>query len=378
MELVNNVVINVYSIVLLIILGNHSLKHSESKSFQNKLYMSMLQITILILVIDIFSRFDGKPETIYSVINHFGNFMIFFISPVLPSLWLLYVHFQLFHEEQKTKRLLYPLFAINAVNAALLVLSQFYGWYYYIDSDNIYHRGQLFLFCALISVALVTCSYLLILANSKNVERKVCFSLLFFAFPPSVGILLQILFYGIALIPNSIVISFLIVFLNIQNKNVYTDYLTGVYNRKKLETYLQEKVNKSRTGKTFSAILVDFNNFKSINDSFGHDVGDDALETSAKLIRSCLRANDFIARFGGDEFCIVLNTSDRIELEEIVCRINQHIEKYNHSSQKPYIISFSTGFAVFDYNFHRNVEGFQKHIDRLMYENKRVNKEILV
>lgn len=363
---------------MLAILGIHSLKHSERESLHNKLYMIMLQITILMLVVDIFSRFDGKPETIYPVINHFGNFLIFLLSPILPSLWLLYVYSQLFHEEKKTKWLLYPILAINAVNVVLLVLSQSLGWYYYIDSDNIYHRGPLFLFCASITIVLILSAFILILANGQKVEKKVYFSLLFFAIPPSICIVLQIIFYGISLMPNSVVISLLIVFLNIQNRSLYTDYLTGVYNRKKLETYLQEKVNKSTENKTFSAMLIDLNDFKSINDSFGHDMGDNALETSAKLLKNCLRANDFIARFGGDEFCIVLDITDRIELEEIACRINSCIEKYNDSGLKPYKISFSIGYAVYDCQFHMNVEGFQKHIDILMYENKRANKEILV
>jgi diguanylate cyclase (GGDEF)-like protein len=117
------------------------------------------------------------------------------------------------------------------------------------------------------------------------------------------------------------------------------------------------------------------NNFKSINDTFGHDVGDDALETSVKLLKSCLRANDFIARFGGDEFYIVLDVSNRDDLEATVSRINHCIEKFNESNLKPYKLSFSMGYAVYDCHSHMNVEEFQKKIDMLMYENKRVNKE---
>jgi diguanylate cyclase (GGDEF)-like protein len=163
--------------------------------------------------------------------------------------------------------------------------------------------------------------------------------------------------------------------LNIQNHNMYIDYLTGVNNRKRLETYLKEKINTSTENKTFSAILIDMNNFKSINDTFGHDVGDDALETSVKLLKSCLRANDFIARFGGDEFYIVLDVSNRDDLEATVSRINHCIEKFNESNLKPYKLSFSMGYAVYDCHSHMNVEEFQKKIDMLMYENKRVNKE---
>jgi len=378
MNFVNNLVINIYSIILLVIIYLHSLKQTEKDSLQQKLYITMLQITILMLVMDIFSRFDGKPGTIYSSINRFGNFLIFLLSPILPSLWLLYVHCQVFHEERKTRRLLYPLFVINAINAAIVVLSQFLGWLYYFDSDNIYHRGPLFLLPASITIVLILAAFVLVIVNRKKIEKKYYFSLIFFGIPPFVCIILQIIFYGISLMLNSVVISSLIVLLNIQNQSMNTDYLTGVNNRKKLETYLKKKISTSTKNKTFSAIMIDLDNFKSINDTFGHDMGDYALETFAKLLKSCIRSNDFIARFGGDEFFIVLDVSDRINLEAAVCRINDCIEKYNESSAMPYKFSFSMGYAVYDYHSNMTVEEFQKHIDILMYENKRKNKEIKI
>jgi diguanylate cyclase (GGDEF)-like protein len=376
MDLTFNIIINIYSIALLIIICYNSLKHDERESLQHKLYMMVLKITILMLVVDIFSRFDGKPDTIYPVINHFGNFMIFLLNSILPSLWLLYVHVQVFQDEKETKLMVHPLLAINALNAVMVVLTQFFRWFYYIDPDNIYHRGPFFLFSALIPVALIFVAFVLIIANRKKIEKKHYFSLMFFAVPPFVCIILQILFYGISLMLNSVVLSLLMVSLNIQNHGMYTDYLTGVNNRKKLEIYLNEKISTSTEDKTFSAIMIDLNSFKSINDTFGHDMGDNALQVFAKLLNNCLRSNDFIARFGGDEFIIVLDIYNRIDLEEIVRRINVCVEKYNESGERPYKLDFSIGYAVYDYHSHMKAEEFQKQIDILMYENKQANKEI--
>lgn len=376
MDLADNLVINIYSIGLLVILFRQSLNSDDNKSMQYKLYMMMLQITVLMLVLDIFSRFDGKPETIYSILNWFGNFAIFLLNPVLSSLWLLYAHFQVFQEEEKTRRLVYPLIAVNAVHGVMVVLTQFFGWFYYIDSDNIYHRGPLFMLSVSLTVVLILVAFVLITANRKRIKKNHYYSLVFFAFPPFLCIILQITFYGISLVLNGMVLSLLIVFLNIQNQSIYTDYLTRVNNRKKLESYLKEKVSASTEDKTFSAILIDLNNFKSINDTFGHDAGDSALQISAKLISSCLRSNDFIARFGGDEFCIVMDLSDKDNLEGFVCRINKCVENYNESSNKPYKLGFSMGYAVYDYNSHMSVEDFQKQIDILMYKEKQTNKEI--
>lgn len=356
------------------ILYLHSVKNVDKEPLQNKLFTWMVQITIIMLILDIFSRFDGKPDTIYPILNHSGNLLVFLLNPILPSLWFAYVHYNVFQVEEKTKRLYIPLFILHIVNATMVALSQYFGWFYYIDIDNIYHRGPLYLLSASVSVFLLILAFGLILANRKKIERKHYFSLVFFALPPFLSIIMQITFYGISLILNSVALSLLIVFINIQMENIYTDFLTGVNNRKKLDVVLREKISSTTENKSFSAIMIDLNDFKSINDTYGHDMGDNALQITTKLLSSCLRSNDFISRFGGDEFCIILDISDNNELEALVCRINNCFEKYNVSSDQPYKIGFSMGYAVYDYHSHMNAEEFKKQIDMLMYENKKANK----
>jgi diguanylate cyclase (GGDEF)-like protein len=372
-----SIILNIYSIAIILIIYFHALKFFEKDSLPDKLYMLILYITILMLGVDILSRFDGNTAIIYLVFNAVGNFVIFLMSPVLPSLWVAYVHFQVFREERKTRRLFYPLCIINAINAIILIFSQFFGWFYYIDSGNIYHRGPLFLFPAFITIMLMLVAFTLTVINRRNLEKKSFLSLIFFAIPPFISIILQIAFYGISLMLNSVVLSLLVVFLNIQNHSMYTDHLTGVNNRKKLDAYLKEKVSLSTGEKGFSAILIDINNFKYINDTYGHDIGDNALETVAKLLKSCIRTNDFIARFGGDEFCIVLDISNISDLEAMVCRINNCLEKYNKSGTHLYELGFSMGYAVYAYHLHKSAEEFLKQVDILMYESKQAYKNKL-
>ncbi len=369
MNLQGNVIINVYSIAILIIIGFHSFKDDEKGSCRYKLYFMMLQVTILMLIVDIFSRFDGMSNTLYPIFNYIGNLLIFILNPILPSLWLLYVHYQVFPEDKKTK-LIYLLLTINIINIAMVVLTQFFGWYYYIDSQNIYHRGHLFYISCSFTVVLIISAFATIVINRNIIAKKYYYSLVFFAIPPFIGVILQIVIYGISIMLNSVVLSLLIVFLNIQNHSMYIDYLTGVNNRRKLDEYMEKKILSSTKYKTFSAIMIDLNNFKCINDNFGHDMGDVALQISAKILNSCVRSNDFIARYGGDEFYIVLETYNINDLEIIVDRIKTAVEIFNESSNQPYGLGFSMGYAVYDYNTHMTVEEFQKYIDVLMYGNK--------
>ncbi len=99
------------------------------------------------------------------------------------------------------------------------------------------------------------------------------------------------------------------------------------------------------------------------------------METAISIIKNCIRPNDFIARYGGDEFCIILDVSKQSDLEAAAARINNCIEEYNKYSNKPYQLSLSMGYAVYDYQSRMSAEEFQKLIDELMYENKRTNQK---
>ena len=372
-NLSGNFFINMYSVILLAVIIFHGKKLIRMDFIQDRLFVMILYCTILQLFLDIMSRFDGRPDTIFPFINTLGNFSVFLLNPVIPSLWIAYVHYQVFHDESRTKKLLLIMLSISSVYVVLLVLSQAYGWFYYIDQDNIYHRGSLYWIPVVFIMGLVSVSTAIVIKNRKRLDRKNFQTLIFFVIPPVIGTILQITSYGISFVLNGVVLSILVLFLNIQNRNIYTDYLTGVNNRMRLDAYLKEKV--SACDKNFSAVLVDLDNFKKINDNFGHDTGDDAIETAAKLLKSSLRADDFIARFGGDEFCLVLDISNKSDLKKAVNRINHIAERYNKTSDNPFKIEFSMGYAVYDRYSNLSVEKFLKKLDIMMYANKQSSKK---
>jgi len=375
MNILGNIIINFYSIVVLIIIYIQYVKKQEKEFLQYKVYVMMLKVTIFLLVIDIFARLDGSPNTIYAYLNHIGNFVGFSMNLALASLWIVYVHDQVLQEEKNTRRLIFSLIILNFINFISVIFSQLFGWYYYIDAENIYHRCSLFFVPVVLVIALIISSIIILVKNRNKIDKKNYTSLIFFAIPPLLGVFLQAFFYGFSLMLNCLALSMLIVFVNIQNYNMYTDYLTGVNNRKKLDLYLREKIKSSFENKTFSAIMIDVNDFKSINDTFGHDVGDEALKIFVKLLDSCVEEDDFIARFGGDEFCIILNTFDENILEETVHKIKTCFDKYNQSINHPYKLGISIGYAIYEYDSFMKMEDFQKKLDVLMYKNKEMGKK---
>jgi diguanylate cyclase (GGDEF)-like protein len=360
----------VYSVVILMLIFFHALKSTEKNLLQQKLFVSMLLVTVFLLITDILSRFDGRPGTTYAAANQVGNFIIFLLSPVLPSLWLLYVQSQVKHDTIRIKRWLYIIPAINVINLVAVVLSQFLGWLYYIGADNIYHRGPLFWIPVLMTIVLAVSSFVLTAVNYKNIEKKYFRSLMFFPIPPIVCVILQLSFYGVSLMLNGAALSLLIIFISIQNQKMNTDYLTGAYNRKGLDIYLRQRIDASTENKTFSAILLDLDKFKAINDTFGHNIGDCVLVSSVRLLKTCLSSNDFIARFGGDEFYIILNISSIDELEAAVRKITDCLAAYNDKRIAPFKLSASMGYAVYNYHSRQNAAEFLQQVDALMYANK--------
>lgn len=115
-------------------------------------------------------------------------------------------------------------------------------------------------------------------------------------------------------------------------KSAVTDQLTGILNRKGFYQNIEQIVMKLRSGKEnrcYSIMFIDLDNFKTYNDTFGHDIGDLLLQSMANIFERVCRNRGFVTRYGGDEFIILLYTSERKELQEIAEQIYTEIRAQN-------------------------------------------------
>lgn len=297
---------------------------------------------------------------------------MFATHPILSSLWIIYVYYQINHKFKGLWKSIWPIIIADLANIVLVIAQHDSGWLYYIDNQNIYHRGPGFLLPAILSFVYLIWALIIIVSNRKKIEPRHFYALVLFPVPPAIGIILQFMVYGVSFMTGGVAISLLIVYLYVQNQSLNSDYLTGAFNRRGLEAYLQDKIRNIPSAGTFAAIMLDLDNFKKINDTLGHDVGDKVLTEAVKLISSNLRKQDFVARYGGDEFYIILNGVDNNkDLVTVVEKIQTSIKKFNSASNEPYQVQFSMGYAVYDQNSNMGMEAFLKYIDSLMYENKR-------
>ncbi len=153
------------------------------------------------------------------------------------------------------------------------------------------------------------------------------------------------------------------------------DPLTGLYNRRSLEEELDRAVAaRGRHNTGFGLIILDLDNFKLINDKWGHAAGDQVLVSLAEVIRSSTRREDRAFRYGGDEFILLLGNIDMAGLRSITENLQQNITRdLKYGDQAVYA---SLGAALLQEN--EDPEGWNRRADRSLYEAKECGRNCFV
>jgi len=152
-----------------------------------------------------------------------------------------------------------------------------------------------------------------------------------------------------------------------------TDFLTGTFNKRFITSCLEEAIEASRNEqKKLTVAMIDIDNFKNINDTYGHVYGDYVLEKIAKIITSSLRQNDIIGRFGGDEFLIILRDTSREEGYEIMERIRKKILEIKWENDLEVTISGGVIEVGSD-----ELTNLLYKADQLLYRAKHKNKNLI-
>lgn len=365
------VYLSIFSIIFLLIILFKAYNRNEKGLLSYDLFIAILLAAIGLIIIDLLSwAFNGKPGLYNYILNHIFNISIYIVDTFVAALWLMYCHFQIYRDEGNIKRIKIFSVIVIFINAAVTVGSLKTGWFFTIDENNIYQRGTHYWYHVIFGYSFIAYAWAITILNRRKIERDTLTALLFYPLPQIAGGLLQSVYYGLSLSASSMALSILIVYFNIQDRALNYDYLTGAYNRRQMDFYLQQKI-KDRKNKAFSAIFIDINDFKLINDNFGHYAGDRALQDIVNILRSSIRDNDFIARYGGDEFLIILDVNQREALQKVIDRINANVDEFNRRGSRKYEISLSMGWDIFNLDEGKTYQDFLKHIDALMYVNKK-------
>ncbi len=162
--------------------------------------------------------------------------------------------------------------------------------------------------------------------------------------------------------------------LESERKQALTDYLTGLANRRAFYQELDDDIAELRAGlHTFTVALIDLDDFKLVNDTFGHDEGDRALQAIANAIKDACRGSDFVARIGGDEFATIHPSASLADAEIILQRVRERV--LHVTEQNGWQVSLSIGICHCDvYSENCTVDHILRLADQAMYIGKRQGK----
>lgn len=166
--------------------------------------------------------------------------------------------------------------------------------------------------------------------------------------------------------------------LELVNKLVREDQLTGALNRRGLDDALEREAARAERGGTPLCIaLIDIDNFKKINDAFGHQVGDIVLVHLVAIIKETIRTNDLIGRYGGEEFLVLLPDSRLDEAVAVMGRVQRELARKPISwGKQQLLVTFSGGVAA--RNSGENEPSLVGRADKALYEAKRSGKDCII
>ncbi len=367
----NWVILNFFTIFLLVLLL--LFQNQTSRLQKGRKYSYILICTIVLLLSESIGRIgEAYPEK-YLALGRWGYYFIFLLDPLDILFAVYYMDCWMDDGKRRSRAVLRGAFELFAIlNGILVTYSVVFrlNWFFYFE-DGIYHRGDYFLVRAAFLMIFICLLFVYAIAFKSCLMSEYKNTILFLPGFAFLGALLQVFLANLDTTYAGISLGCLILFFFYQSRDVNVDYLTGVLNRRGLDIRMQEKVKSSiSSGSDFYAIMMDIDNFKEINDKLGHDAGDKAIKTVASILEDTFGADAAIGRFGGDEFCVIIDGLPRRVVTEKIDNVHGAIANYRKRYGWPNNVDISCGFQNYDHSSGMTAPQFQKLIDGLMYEEK--------
>jgi diguanylate cyclase (GGDEF)-like protein len=264
--------------------------------------------------------------------------------------------------------------------AGILIVNLFGKFLFFIDGNGEYHRGALFGSTYVLSYAYVLISWIDIIggiikkSSSKDVNQLVL--LILFPIAPGISGIVQFYYPWIPAACVALSLTTLLLYQVWIDQLISLDPLTGLNNRKQLLLSFEQWKKTINEQDKIYLLLVDANHFKNINDNYGHLQGDNALKTIAKALRMGCRdytKRSVIARYGGDEFVVLMASDNEASSKEIKRKIKEKLAEEVIEEQLPFELTVSIGTACMDGD--ESLKDLIAKADTAMYEEKRSTRK---
>ena len=362
-----------FGLTLILLLYHRRYWNAESHFPLQMIYLLNMSSALLCVV---WSLVDGRPQ--YSAINYIANIIEFNCMGFCGYFWLSYcLHFV--ELPALKKKLAKILIALPVVTVMLMILSTpLTHWAFYIDGDGFFRRGTIYTIQQTGYLYLLLSSGLCLWYRKKcptSSERQRLKVLSMFPLSPAFFGVVQIIApSGMApTLQFSILISLILVFVDELDQKITKDSLTQLPNRFEFERILQNRMHDyQKRGPEVYVLMCDMDDFKSINDNFGHQQGDNALKTVGNVLAGTAgKFGALCARMSGDEFLAVIEAESPQQVEDFKQALVDGLAEA--SAQLPYKLKISIGLARYDGS--ATLMELMNQADGNMYAEKQLHKQ---
>lgn len=344
-----HIVISIVDIVALLYLSGLVYSGTMLNSDRKKPFLFGIVLTIIITLSEAGTILVGNGSLGLRSINIFCNILGFALTPLIPLVLITIFDSNILKTH---KLLLLP----TVLNIAAVVLSPLFRLIFYVDANNQYIRGNYFF----VFVAVYIINLLILVTHTMYIGRKYHYPIMrkmiaLYLFTV-IGTSIQLVNPSIYSSWHCVTLSLFLYFMLMSEFDSSFDTLTGLYNRAAFDKATKQMLSP----KAFSIILIDINDFKIINDTYGHDYGDTVIKVVAAIIQDSFDKHYTCYRIGGDEFSIIGNDTDPKKIEShLRSMANALTEKRKNDSRLP--------TAAYGYSIFQGVEkpDFQKTLKRL-------------
>ena len=370
-EIISCAEVDIVCIVVLICLAHRAVGVGFDRPIKNKLFERALLFAVAANAMEIIWDIHAAGYiTLGQGVGWLVNALYFVFLELTAFSWFIYAevveHKDIIHNRRQ--------FLLAGVPQWVLILlvaaSAFTGWIFSVDEAGVYHRGPLFFMQLLCSYGYVVYtmakSLQVVLLRKNSSSRREYMVIASFALPVLICGVLQFLMPQLSLATAGMTISYMLVYLNSLQLMVSIDPVTGISDRRQFLLSLHSRAESLRFNERLYFLFIDVDNFKSVNDRFGHDEGDRVLRLVGDSLRAvCTEVKASYGRYGGDEFTVAYTATNEQSAENLCRRLEEALAQRLEESS-----AGNVGLSIGMVEFRRGRESVQDLItraDREMY-----------
>lgn len=351
----------IFNIIMLLFLLHLVSNNETMTGLESRAYILTIVLTISVILTEIATSIFDTQGSNFRIPNIMANEVGFTLSVYIP-----FVLAMLYDKEliKQLKFLLIPAHLFLLV----MITSPWTGWMFSVSINNVYRRGPYFFLYIIVYlygfILVIRANHRLSLQFIGSDKIYLSFLYVIFVF----GSFVQVCYPKIHSTWHCITIVLVLFYLFQRERQFKYDVLTGVLNRSAFEIQLN-KLSKANYG---VILIFDLNKFKEINDTYGHQIGDDCIKAAGHVIQNSFQQIGYCYRLGGDEFCVLGQGIDESKINECIQSMLTLVKEAR--KEYPILPNISYGYSFYKKGVGKDILQVFEEADKRMYEYKKITE----